>query len=243
MKKSTTLFTKAFSFLLIMGLFSCGENNLDKKEKKIEVVAPSQIIPIAQAESFYNNYSRRRVPLIQKYEDSINRANRNEDPKKQKTISSEIDKSVDSFIVARYVSYDYKTIKEYLDYVEQEAKKADVEVSSLRFYFSNYPNKKEFYNGETIYHPRQNSIMISPTLEKNGEEFLFYTSNLDDEKSQAVLLSDEFVDLKEKGIGDNLETNNKAYATFAPFKTTKVIQGNGNSLTMNRGGGSPPKNQ
>ncbi|MFS4467175.1 hypothetical protein [Maribacter sp. 2210JD10-5] len=241
MKKSKQLCLSVFGILLIT-VTSCKELKSDPKEpqEEIEVVAPAQIIPVAQAESFYNNYTKRRAKLIRKYEDSIDRGKRYTDLKQQKRqMSAETTRPKDSFIVARYVSYDYKTIKQYLNYVEQEAKKANVDIASLRFYFSNYPNKKKFHNGEPVYHPRQNSILISPTLKKGGEEFLFYTSVLENDGRAAMLLSDQFEDL-DKGYGDNYKESQKVYASFAP--TTKAFQDGKNSLTLNRGGGVPPNN-
>ncbi|MFS4456105.1 hypothetical protein [Maribacter sp. 2304DJ31-5] len=236
MKKSKAFFIRILGISLFIGFINCKERSTDQHGKNNEVVAPAQIIPIAQAESFYDNYTKRRVKLIEKYEDSINNSKTHD----QKNQMIDAVKPKDSFIAARYVSYDYKTIKQYMDYVEQEAKKANVDITSLRFYFSNYPNKEKFDNGDKIRHPRQNSIMISPALEKNGNEFLFYIANLAGQQNEAVLLSDDFQDL-DKGTGNtSSENKSAAYASFIPV-IAKPVQHNKLSLTMNRGNGFPPQ--
>ncbi len=218
-----TLLKKGFKiltcFLMMSVFFSCG----DKKEprSKEEVVAPSQIVPVDQAKNMYDNYSKRRVPLIQQYEDSINR---------EQNIGKE-------FAPSRFVSYDYKTIKQYIAYIEQEAKKANVDISTLRFYFSNYPDKPFFENKDSILHPRQNSIMLSPTVQKGDQDYLFYIGG-SQEKQEAILLSDNFEELK--GIGSSQEKL-KSYASSVPsFTNPSPIIYAGTSVTMNRGGNSPP---
>ncbi len=207
-------------FLMMSVVFSCG----DKKESrsKEEVVAPNQIIPVDQAKNMYDNYSKRRIPLIQQYEDSINR-------------DSNIGKE---FVPSRFVSYDYETIKQYIAFIEQEAKKANEDISTLRFYFSNYPDKLFFENKDSILHPRQNSIMLSPTVKKGNKDYLFYIGGTQ-EKQEAVLLSDNFEELN--GIGNNNEKP-KSYASSIPnlLNLSSPALYAGSSVTMNRGGNSPP---
>ncbi|WP_291871265.1 hypothetical protein [Maribacter sp.] len=222
-----TIIQKLLTFILLL-LLSALLNSCQEEQKK-EIVtekvrAPKQIIPVAQAENMYKNYSERRVSLIQRYEDSIN---------KKSGIKKEFD-------VARFVSYDYKTIKQYLAYIEDEAKKADIDISTLRFYFSNYPDKQFFDNKDSILHPRQNSIMLSPTIRKGNRDYLFYISGTQ-EKQEAILLSNSFA--KIKGIGANKEKT-KAYASFLsnyPNPNTSLYAEK--SVTMNRGHNTPPKEQ
>ena len=96
------------------------ENHSEMPDTK-EVKAPEQIIPIVEAESFYNNYSKKMVSMIEANEAP------NEDGSK--------------FMAARYGDYDIETIKTYIAYVEQEAKAAGVKVETLRFYLTD--GKKE----------------------------------------------------------------------------------------------------
>ena len=235
MKRQFNLISKilcAFTFLAYIG---CNEQTSEKpkdpvQEDKKTVKPPNEIIDISEAKSMYESYEKRRVPLIQQYEDSINT---------EKGIKKEFD-------VGRFVYYDYKTIKQYLAYIEQEAADANVEISTLRLYYSNYPDEEVFPNSETpIKHPRQNSLMLSPTYNDGKRDFLFYTSQ-GAEGKQAVPMNNSFEDMD--GYGNIKERNIKAYASFVPNLNNvnvapAVLQGK-ESLTLNRGTGvPPPKNQ
>ncbi|WP_419214059.1 hypothetical protein ACNR9Q_07880 [Maribacter sp. X9] len=230
MKNHSKFNSKTVCFLIILCICSCGDQNTNNEEDTKEITAPSQIINLVEAKADYDMYSKRRVPLIQQYEDSINKQN-NDDQK---------------FDVGRFVYYDYKTIKQYLAFIEQEAKEANVEISTLRFYFSNYPDQ-DFFPGskDSIIHPRQNSIMLSPTYNDGKRDYLFYVDR-GAEGQVAIPLADNFEAVKEYGNLDS--TSNKVQASFVPnFKKSKTnlkTFQNGQSLTLNRGTGvPPPKNQ
>jgi len=233
MKRPIALTCKILCVFALTTIFSCNEQPKKNEvpDNKIEVLPPNQIIAVPQAKDMYESYGKRRVPLIQHYEDSINR---------QKNDGKEFD-------VARFVYYDYETIKQYLDYIEQEAKNAGVEISTLRFYYSNYPNEAIFPNSkDSIKHPRQNSIMLSPTYNDGKRDYLFYIGEGAQGK-QAVPLNNSFEAIK--GYGTNSSENSKTYASFAPIlnsnntKKSAIIQSN-QSLTLNRGTAvPPPKNQ
>lgn len=226
-KVRKSLFHLIVLSLFIFSFYSCAEK-MDKEEKEApEVLAPSQIVQIEQAKEMYENYTDRRVALIQKYEDSINGGK-------------------EKFDVARYVSYDYETIKQYLAFIEQEAKKANVEISGLRFYFSNYPKGTKFENGDSIVHPRQNSVMLSPTLKRGDRDYLFYIGGTE-AKQEPVLLSDSFGSDKGQGMGVIDNGDHKSYASFIPslpIATTNTTLNASfyarTSLTLNRGTGAPP---
>ena len=234
-------------FLFIFTLSSCNEEcpPCDKDPKP--VAAPNQVIEVDQAKMAYDAYGKRRVPLIQRYEDSINRS-RGYDKKQQMQEDKNGEESANAsskpFDVARYVHYDYATIKQYLAYIEQEAKAANVEISTLRFYLSNYPDQT-FFPGtkDSIMHPRQNSVLISPTIKKGKRDFLFYIDDSIEEQPKAVILNDGFGPAP-KGFGDNASENNRSYASFLPSLTepnTKTpILYQGRSVTLNKGGGAPP---
>ncbi len=230
MKKSKkVIFLFLFSAALIFQ--SCGERTTEANNtKQAEVDPPRQIISIEEAQGMYKNYTERRVPLIQKYEDSVNMSQRD----------------TSKFDVARYTYYDYKTIKQYLEYIEQEAAKAGVEISTLRFYYSNYPDKGTFPDGSEVVHPRQNSFFIQPTLQENGEEFGFYTEEGGEGgKKRAVLLNGQMEIFGPDGVGIRVGNNTKAYAGFiagSPAPTAASTYSNG-SLVLNHGGAAPPPYQ
>ena len=226
-REKKTLLSLLVLSTLLFSFNSCAEKMEKEKEEVPEVLAPTQIVQIDQAKEMYENYTDRRLPLIQKYEDSINGGK-------------------EKFDVARYVSYDYNTIKQYIEFIEQEAKKSNVEISGLRLYFSNYPDMPFFDNKDSILHPRQNSVMLSPTLKKGGRDYLFYIGGTQ-AKQEAVLLSDSFGSVNGQGMGDIGNGDQKSYASFIPNlnATTSNTALNssfyaGTSLTMNRGTGVPP---
>lgn len=212
---------------LILNFISCGEIKEEKpRAGNEEVKPPEQIIDVAEAQQMFKNYSERRVPLIEHYEDSIN---------------VYVKKSTDTFSVARYTSYDYATIKQYLAFIEQEAQKANVEVSSLRFYFSNYPDDQRFANGDPIKHPRQNSIFIMPTMKKEGNEFGFYTAETEQGQVVPVLLTYDLKKYEPNGIGVAKEGDAKSYAGFStPGNASPTAFSTSQSLILNRSTGAPP---
>lgn len=211
---------------LSISIYSCAEKAEREKDGAVEVPAPAQIIPVAQAKDMYENYTKRRARLIWQYEDSIN---------------VHVKKSTDTFNVARYTYYDYATIKQYMAFIEQEAKKANVEISSLRFYFSNYPDNPKFENGDPIKHPRQNSIFILPTLKKGGDEFGFYTAKSELGKIIPVLLSNDLKTYNPTNFGNTKNGDFKSYAGFiAPSAAAGTANPNSQSLILNRGNGIPP---
>lgn len=239
------IISKKFLFrLIVLSIFvfsisSCVEKT-NKKEEEPPVPAPTQIVKIEEAKEMYNRYADRRVPLIQRYEDSINRSGIDQ-KMQQRQQKQEQNKAVEGpakFDVARYVYYDYKTIQNYMKFIEQQAEAANVDISTLRFYFSNYSE-----DAKNI-HPRQNSIMISPALKQDNREYIFYIDDSDPQNPKPVLLGDNFGPVK-SGMGAATTEENKAYASFAPSfsktNSTTVLPANGGqSLTMNRGGGAPP---
>jgi hypothetical protein len=133
-----------------------------------------------------------------------------------------------------------------LAFIEQEAKKANIEITGLRFYFSNYPDKPFFDNKDSILHPRQNSVMLSPTLTKGNREYLFYIGGTEAQQ-EAVLLTDSFGTVKTEEMGATPLNGNRSYASIMPSltKTTPNTTLNssffaGSSLTMNKGTAAPP---
>lgn len=202
-------------FVLVFLHLSCTEARKEEEKENKEVKPPSQIVSVAKAKTMYDNYTERRVPLIQRYEDSINGYKK-------------------KFDVARYVSYDYATMKQYMAYIEQEAKLANVDISTIRFYFSNYPDSSQYV------HPRQNSILLSPTVKKENRDYLFYIGSFEGQ-SMPILLNEAFGPL-DKGLGEASMKKSKAYASFVPntnIPFTLPYQG-GKSVTMNSGTGVPP---
>lgn len=234
MRKKTNVFVSMFlCFTLLFALSNCAEREpkKDGEEQKKKVNPPKQMISLKQAEKMYKNYTKRRVKLIRKYEDSILKSKH----------------SKDTFNIARYVEYDLKVIKQYIEYVEQEAEDMGEEVSTLRIYFTNYPNKKRFSDGEEIKHPKQNSVVLAPTLKRDDRNFLYYRLSDEENKRIPMLLSDEFkfLDIK-KGLGatTNGELQRNNASMFPSLKThprkRPTMFADSGFFFLNRGTGAPP---
>lgn len=236
MKNAKHLLRNVVVFAILgFTLTNCEEVKKDppKEEEKPKVIAPTEIVEIDQAKMMYDNYSTRRLPLIQRYEDSINRGMGSMKMKSEAAAPKPFD-------VGRFVYYDYKTIKQYMDYIEQEADAAGVEISTLRFYFSNYPDET-FFPGtkDSIKHPRQNSLLLSPTIKKGKRDYLFYIAQ-GAEGQEAVVIDDDFG--TQKGMGLLQSEEKTSHASLVPnfFKPNAKPLYAGTSLTMNRGTGAPP---
>lgn len=217
----------SLSLLLTTLLFTaCGEQSAksEEVEKRVAVDPPEQIISIEEAKSMYDNYTERRAGMIQKFEDSINIRR----------------KDTAQYDVARYTYYDYKTIKQYLAYIEQEAQKAGVEISSLRFYYSNYPDQEKFANGKPIVHPRQNSFFIIPALEVDGDQYAFTTEDTGDGKKRAVLLNMQLEPIEPDGMSEFYRRTDKSFAgILSVVNYTNAAYANG-STALNEGNAAPP---
>ncbi|WP_276167722.1 hypothetical protein [Zobellia alginiliquefaciens] len=225
MKNSLKLALTCATFILLLCISSCVEKkNTPCPECPSETVADTAysngIIMPDKAHKLYANYKDRRVDLIQDYEDAID--NENKDPKQQydkknqSTESSNEDTANSrKFKVARYVSYEYEDLKKYLAYIEKEAELSDEKLTTLRFYFGNYANEKKFEDGKPVKHPRQNTVMMSPTVNRDGADHIFYIDDAKEGKDRVVLLDNNFN--KRKGDGANQMTpNTKNEASFLP---------------------------
>nr|WP_299384647.1 hypothetical protein [Allomuricauda sp.] len=216
--KNTNQITIPLMAIFFLVLAACqqqpkkqGEEDPGKMEPRETVKPPKQIISLEESKSLYDNYTKNRVDIIQEYE-----ATRSPEKK---------------FEAARFAAFDYATIKQYIAFIEQEAEGAHVDISSLRLYFANYPDKEDFPDGKKIVHPRQNSVLIVPTINVDGQDYGFYIG--DDGK--AKLIKDA---VGAQGIGATSQKGQKSYASFAP-SFAPAMQG-GQSLNLNRGQSGPP---
>lgn len=184
------------------------------------VKPPEQIISVERAAEMYDNYSTRRVSIIKKYEDSI--------------VSDTA-----RFTPTRYAEYDLETIKQYIAYVEFQAKQAKVDVKTLRFYLSNYPNADKFANGDKVRYPRRNSFFILPTMAYKGENVGFSIEEVDG-KYTAVPINKR---VGKKGEDQNdQKTNSEVKLNGAGFFVAAgaAVQGGSSSLILNDGQLVPP---
>ncbi|SRX55265.1 hypothetical protein AEQU1_02287 [Aequorivita sp. CIP111184] len=166
----TTKMTKLFMLLFFTNLllFSCQEPSTHD-ESPYEGPPKDHIISVERAGEMYDAYTQRRVPIIKKYEDSIALDGSNFEP-------------------TRYAEYDLQTVKQYIAYIEHEAGQANVDIKTLRFYLSNYPNSDKFANGDVVKYPRKNSFFVVPTIAYEGKNVDFSIEEVDG-KPTAVPIS------------------------------------------------------
>lgn len=195
---------------------SCNESKKDKPQQEPEeevqdpkeIDAPKNIISIDDAKAIYENYTNFRVPAIVRYETT-------------KRAPSE------KFEAARFVDFDYQMIKDYIAFVDSQAKNAGVKkVTKLRMYFANYPNELKFKDGKEVVHPRQNSIFLLPTMAAEGGNFGFYIG----ENGKAQLIKNMKTDAENE--------SEKSEASLVPSFNTMFYSGQ--SLILNRSGSGPP---
>lgn len=209
--------------VLLLTLASCTEKKKESTEepKKNDTTQtidpPENIISLEEANVIYDNYSQHRVPIIQSYESKERKPN-------------------ETFEASRFVDFDYETIKKYIDYLDQESKKAGVDkITKLRLYFANYPDTDTFPNGREVIHKRQNSIFMVPTLNKNGINYGFYVG----QDGKAALIQDWAREFKEQGIDKNEKQHQQAGFSLN-FNLLKPTQSGSKSLALNFGQGGPP---
>ncbi|CAM4187977.1 hypothetical protein [Zobellia nedashkovskayae] len=250
MKNSLKFVQQCTTVFLFLILAACGDNTQKPcPECPPETVADKNydngIIMPEKAHKLFVNYKDRRAHLIQQYEDSID--GRAKDPKQQyeqKSRSTESDYKNDvdreKFKVAQYVSYEYEDLKKYLAYIENEAKLSGEKLTTLRFYFANYANEKKFDNDSLVKHPRQNTIMMSPTVNKDGADHIFYTDDAADGKRRIVLLDDNFNPRKAQEE-NQASPNTKNEASFLPgfFSFSNAPFYAPRSTTKNEGSSNP----
>ncbi|WP_350287682.1 hypothetical protein [uncultured Croceitalea sp.] len=197
--QKAVLLTAGFALIAM----SCKEIKKETPQEPVEdpkpevVEAPSQIISLKKADSLYINYSKRRAENIVRAE--------------TKYESSNV-----SFEPTRFVTFDLKVIKDYIKYIEQEAKNGGTEADSLRIYFANYgssANPKRFHN----------TVFMLPTAKtKTGYGGIYI-----DEAGDAKLIRDFWKSNEKEG-------DSKSKASLLPSLNSTVFN-DSQSLIMNFG--------
>ena len=247
MRKVQKFVCKSITLFLLLFVYSCVVD--DKKQECPDCDCPvadqeyqNGIIFPQKARELYVNYENRRVNLIEDYEGRKDKKGYKQNDQEQNSSSENTTGSEDrQFMAARYVSYEYEDLKRYLAYVENEAKLSGEKLSTMRFYFANYANEEKFKDGKSVQHPRQNSVMLSPTVNRNQKEHIFYTIDGEGEKRKIVLLNNEFQEIK--GLGANQYWSDpKSEASLLPAflsPTNSPLMFAPRSTTKNEGSSHP----
>ncbi|WP_396598012.1 hypothetical protein [Dokdonia sp. R86516] len=209
---------KFLTFLLLGGfiMLSCGGETKgtphtdDHDEEPLAV--PSTIISLQEAEDMYHRFGNQRVPLIEK---SVNI------DKEGDSIKPEDDRYIQA---TRSLSMEYKDLKAYLAFIEEQAKLAnDTKISGLRIYFSQY--KKGKNDGRA-------TVFLNPIMEagQKGDirDDVAFAIKTNGNKSTAVPVG--------KLIKIPSEKSNRADLTMPIQNGVQSLAGN--SLPWN----PPPKN-
>ena len=238
---------------LLLGFSSCRDQDTDSNVKVEEV--DTIIIPNDQAKELYDTYTIRREGLIRDFEnaqdsldnqgasDDQDQKGQNKEDGSQKAVQQNNGpQNGTGFQVVRYGFSDFQSLKKYMTFIEQEAERAQVDISTLRFYFANYPDKDKFNNGNPVKEPRRNTLVFVPTVNTGKGEYAFFTADDEDGTRKAFLLSEELAENgqsyggKGKEEASMLPTANLSNSTEAPLPIT-----NKQSLSGNEWGLRPPQ--
>lgn len=201
------------SFLLLNGLLivSCGDHSpivtpTVNNDGKL-IAEPTSIITVQEAEDLFHNYKKERVPLI---EASVNIDDQ----------GNSISADDPSYVRATTsLSFDYKELQKYMDFIEQEAAAANTDITGLRVYFGKYANNKNDGRATVFFNP----------LMKYGNEGLTddisFAIKTDGKVKKAIPVSDAF-------RVPNTKTNQS--------NLLMTMQNGIQSLAGNRGGWRPP---
>lgn len=185
------------------------------------VKPPNEIISVEHAAQMYENYSERRVPIIKKYEDSIS-------------------SDTTQFTPTRYAEYDLETIKQYIAFIEYEANQVNVDIKTLRFYLSNYPNSDKFEDGGNVKYPRRNSFFMLPTMEYNGKNVGFSIEDVDGNYTAVPINQNTPIKERDKNKGQSDSEGQLNEAGFFMSGSTTVPSKRPTSLILNDGQLMPP---
>ena len=124
----------------------------NNNEPPAEVERPDMAIELGEAIALYQNYGANRVNLIEGFEEELG--------------------EVENFQATRSLTFDFDELRQYMDYVEQEAKKAGAGIKGLRVYLGQYDLKNSP-------HPNAETVFFNPTMNTpDGNEVSFAIQNL-----------------------------------------------------------------
>lgn len=117
--------------LVVLAFISCNQGTDTTSTASTEpLLPPDMIIPVQEAEDLYHRYGTDRTFLI---ENAIN-VNDQGDP---------IAMDDPAYVQAtRSLTVDYKELKNYLAFIEQQASNAKTDITGLRIYFGQYAASK-----------------------------------------------------------------------------------------------------
>lgn len=145
----------ALLFVSVIILEGCNEKPAHPTEGG-SIPPPKIIIDVQEAEDMYHRYGKDIVPILEKNNPNLK--------------------------ATRSLSIDYKTLKDYLAFIEQEAEEAnDTKISGLRIYFAKYEDSKN--DGRA-------TVFLNPIMEAGAigdlRDDVSFAIKTEDGKSTAV---------------------------------------------------------
>lgn len=141
------------------------------------VEAPDMIIPIERGAELFYNYKENRISLIEDYE------------------NNDLPDGEEAYLATTSVTFDFEELKQYMKYVEKQAKKSKTRIKGLRVYLGQYADSK---NEE---HPRAETVFFNPTMKKDGNEVAF--AILNQNGNNTAISVGEVLDYNKKPAGKN----------------------------------------
>lgn len=136
-----------------------------------------------------------------------------------------------TFIPARYTEFKFEVIKDYIKYIEQEAKTADKKIETLRIYYAVYPEGRGIRSNKT-------TVFLVPSADFNGENKAFQIS-MEGERIEADTIPWDF-GTGAKKMSMHFEQDQRQYATFGPLPASSAPVQDYRSLVLNDGSTAPP---
>jgi len=152
-----TLYFPIF-FVLSILVVSCSD---DTSPPSNSIEEPEIIVPIQFVQSLYSEYETSRVGLIE----AAQNIDENGD-----TIPPDDSRYVRA---SRSLTVDYAELKQYLEFIEQEAEKAKVDILGLRIYLGKYPDGSTFSDGTSVPYPGSETVFLNPTMKHQNDTIPF----------------------------------------------------------------------
>lgn len=143
--------------MMALVLVDCKGNHTNNEEDGnngpptiVVVDRPDMAIELDEAIALYQNYGTNRVGLIEGFEEELG--------------------EVDNYQATRSLTFNFKELRQYMDYVEQEAQSAGTDILGLRVYLGQYDTKNSP-------HPNAETVFFNPTMKKGDNEVSFAIQN------------------------------------------------------------------
>ncbi len=198
---------KSVKLLYILGCstlltFSCQEQQAKSEpltEQLEMITAPENIISVQEAEMLFTNYKKNRISIIEEAE------------------NANVEEDQEAYMATTSITFDFEMMKQYMAYIEQQAKTAQTNIKGLRVYFGQYGDSKK------AKYPKAETVFFNPTMMDGNDEVSFAIQELD-EKSVSVPVGK---------IVNNRKLEGRANLTL-------VVQSETTSLAGNAGSRRPP---